>query len=195
MDNIEAQPEGTYYAPLWSDTDGDGWDDAYDPDNGGTYNELADTDNDGTPDFLDLDTDDDENPDYIEGFDVIGTLEGKPDSIPDISASLSDTDGDGLDDSFDTVNGWSNTENSIGGNAPLPDYDGDKLRDWRDGNDGKPTGGGDGQQEPEPEGCQAKIPDGFSPDGNNINDIFEIVMELSKQENKLSKKRIRMRNL
>ena len=177
LDNIEAQPEGTYYAPLWSDTDEDGWDDAYDPDNGGTYNELADTDNDGTPDFLDLDTDDDENPDYIEGFDVTGTLEGKPDSIPDISASLSDTDGDGLDDSFDTVNGWSNTENSIGGNAPLPDYNGDKLRDWRDGNDGKPTGGGDEQQEPEPEGCLAVIPDGFSPDGNDINDNFEIVMD------------------
>ena len=177
LDNIEAQPEGTYYAPLWSDADGDGWDDAYDPDNGGTYNVLADTDNDGTPDFLDLDTDDDDNPDYIEGFDVVGSLEGKPDSIPDIAASLTDTDGDGLDDSFDNINGWSNFENPVGGNAPLPDYDGDKIRDWRDNNDGKPTTGDNGQLQPEPEGCAPKIPDGFSPDGNNINDNFEIVME------------------
>ena len=61
LDNIEAQAEGNYVAPVWSDTDGDGWDDAYDPDNGGTYFDLADTDDDGTPDFLDLDTDDDAN--------------------------------------------------------------------------------------------------------------------------------------
>ncbi|HKL34009.1 MAG TPA: gliding motility-associated C-terminal domain-containing protein, partial [Tangfeifania sp.] len=167
LDNIEGQPEGQHIDPVWSDTDGDGWDDAYDPDNGGTYFDLADTDEDGTPDFLDLDSDDDGNPDEIEGFDVTGP-DNEPDSIADIDPIGIDSDNDGEDDGFDTIDGWENFDNPIGGNAPLPDYDGDGARDWRDADDGKPEVGGDDPLQP------FFIPEGYSPNDDGINDYFKI---------------------
>ena len=173
VDNIEGQPENNYRVPLWTDTDGDGWDDEYDPDNGGTYFQLTDTDSDGTPDFVDTDTDDDEIDDYIEGYDVEGT-DGNPDGIADILPSGTDSDGDGLDDNYDLTDGLSIYNNPIGSNAPLPDYDGDNTRDWRDSEDGKPTGGDDSKAITD---CQIFIPNGFSPDGDNINDYFEIRMD------------------
>ena len=176
LDNIEGQPEGQHIYPVWSDTDGDGWDDAYDPDNSGTYFELADTDLDGTPDFIDLDADDDDTEDNskedaVEGFDESGAVNGDPDNIADIIASGFDSDDDGLDDNFDTINGWSNFDNPVGGNAPLPDYDGDGIRDWRDPDDNKPVAGGDNPQTPL---CEMLIPNGFSPNGDGYNDYFRI---------------------
>ena len=76
------------------DTDGDGWDDAYDPTNGGTPIALADTDADGYPDYLDTDSDGDGIIDLAEG--VIG--EGESLVIPTLSGL--DADEDGLDDIF-----------------------------------------------------------------------------------------------
>ncbi len=169
IDNIEAQAEGTYRPPLWSDSDGDGWDDRYDPDSGGTYFELADTDGDGDPDFIDLDTDADGVDDYIEGFDV-EDANGVIDSIPDTFPAGIDSDHDGLDDNYDNIDGWGNIQNPIGGNAPLPDYDEDGIRAWRD-NDDKPQGGNDNPVT----GCELLIPNGFSPNNDNVNDYFEIV--------------------
>jgi len=128
LDNIESQSEKNYIAPIWSDSDGDGWDDAYDPDNGGVYFTPVDTDDDGTPDFLDNDSDDDLLDDLLEGNNT------DPDNIHQIELRGTDSDGDGLDDYFDSVEGWINKENSLGSNAPLPDFDHDGIRDWREFN-------------------------------------------------------------
>ena len=70
-DNVEAQAtSGTpgYTAPSENDTDGDGLDDAYDTDNGGTAVSIPDTDGDGTADFLDRDSDNDGITDCEEGI-------------------------------------------------------------------------------------------------------------------------------
>ena len=128
VDNIEAQREGTYVPPMQVDTDLDGWDDAYDPDNGGSPIVLVDTDGDGTSDLLDLDADDDHVPDSIEGHDA--NHDGVPDTVP----SGADSDSDGLDDAYDTVLSPENG-NETGSNAPVQDTDGDGTRDWRDTDD------------------------------------------------------------
>ena len=115
-------------------------------------------------------------PHDIEGFDVTGE-EDKPDRIPDIVAAGTDSDGDGLDDNYDTVNGWTFFNNPTGGNAPLPDYNNDGVRDWRDA-----------VNNPEPPdttlqvGCEVFVPNGYSPDGDNINDYFQVKMECDEGE-------------
>ena len=58
-DNYESQGANAFRALSGTDTDGDGWDDAYDPDSGGTPIALIDTDEDGIPDFRDDDDDGD----------------------------------------------------------------------------------------------------------------------------------------
>jgi len=77
-DNVEGQLTGTFSSPSGADTDGDGWDDAYDPDNGGSFT-LSDHDGDLTPDYLDQDSDDDGEPDFAEAFDDNGDGESKDD--------------------------------------------------------------------------------------------------------------------
>jgi len=67
-DNVEAQSTSGYVAPSGNDTDGDGLDDAYDPDNGGTSLTPPDTDKDGIPDYLDSDSDNDGYTDCEEGL-------------------------------------------------------------------------------------------------------------------------------
>ncbi len=131
-DNIEAQPEKGYISPLWLDTDKDGWDDAYDLSNGGKYFELQDTDNDGTPDFLDSNSDDDSLNDILEA-----TL----DVITDSGLYGVDSDKDGLDDKFDIVLGWSDKSNPLGSNVTLPDSDDNGIRNWRDPQKNKPVDG------------------------------------------------------
>jgi cysteine-rich repeat protein len=92
------------------DADGDGILDSVECD----ADPCPDTDDDGTPDYLDTDTDDDGAVDSEEGHD--GT-----------TASGMDSDGDGLDDAYDTDNG--------GTEAALPDTDRDGTPDWRDATD------------------------------------------------------------
>ncbi len=139
-DIVEWQIEGGYVGPTGRDSDGDGWDDAYDPDSGGVYYEPTDTDSDGYPDYADLDTDNDNVADSNEGHDANFDL------IPDTIPIGIDSDGDGLDDAYDTINGWLDSMNPTGSNAPLQDYDSDNIRDWRDvddDNDGDETTGDD----------------------------------------------------
>ena len=129
-DNVEAQEEGAYRAPLGSDGDGDGLDDRYDADSGGQPIVPVNTDGDGLPDFLDPDADGDGVPDLIEGHDA--NMDGIADVDP--APGNADADGDGLNDSFDTVVA-PGAGNEAGSNAPLQNSDGADNRDWRDTDD------------------------------------------------------------
>ena len=128
-DNIEWQPEKDYKEPRFSDTDSDGWDDAYDPDNGGIYRKLVDTDIDGVPDFLDSNSDGDEFYDIEEI-----SLDTELQKVAPLNI---DANNDGLDDLFDIIYGMQTAGNFTGSNVSLVDEDNDGIRDWRDGWDGK----------------------------------------------------------
>ncbi|MEI8113081.1 MAG: gliding motility-associated C-terminal domain-containing protein [Bacteroidia bacterium] len=204
VDNIEAQngkgvnnvedPGKPEYIKPSGKVNKDGVDLAYDPANGGTRLIPVDTDAilanpDGIPDFLDSDSDNDHVPDYIEGHDL--NADGKPDHV----LTGKDSDGDGLDDGFETVpNICSATDNAIGSNAELQDFDRDGLRDWRDENDDNDEyltqfedlnmdgdySNDDTDFDGHPEyldygrDCDLFIPDAFSPNDDNIHDYFQI---------------------
>ena len=159
-----------YFEPLGSDSDGDGWDDRYDDNEENIYYLAFDADEDGTPDYLDLDTDGDDVEDIIEGNDA------NFDGVADITPSGMDSDHDGLDDAFDTYDTWfvkkDKYKNTISSNAALQDEDTNGKRDWREEPEEQET---EVQgEELEPSDCVLIIPDGFSPNGDNINDYFTI---------------------
>ncbi|MEI8113171.1 MAG: gliding motility-associated C-terminal domain-containing protein, partial [Bacteroidia bacterium] len=188
VDNVEAQLTSGYIPPSGKDTNGDGLDDAYDPANGGTRLIPVDTDKDGIPDFLDTDSDNDLVPDYIEGHDL--NADGKADQI----ASGKDSDNDGLDDAYDTVNRYTTSGNVTGSNAVMQDFDGDGMPDWRDDNDDDDefltrfedlNGDGDySNDDTDHDGhpeyldygrdCNLFIPNIFTPNNDNIHDYFLI---------------------
>ncbi len=115
-DNVEAQTDAGYITPDGT-SDANGFDTAY----GGAGLVVVDTDNDGIPDYLDLDSDGDGILDAIEGNDA------DADGIADTTPSGADTDGDGIDDTFDPDDG---------GTALTPqDLDLDLLNDYRDTDD------------------------------------------------------------
>jgi len=104
-------------------------DDAYDVDSGNPAVIPVDTEGDGTPDYLDEDTDNDGIDDYIEGWDT------NDDGTPETVATGSDTDGDGLDNAYDTVNNTTTVQDGTNNTTPqdYPDLNipgGD--RDWRE---------------------------------------------------------------
>ena len=107
-DNIEGMSTAGYLLPGVVDTDGDGLVDTYDNivGFGGSGIFVYDHDGDGTPDYRDLDTDADGQPDIVEGNDF--NLNG----IADDNVTLTgiDTDGDGLDNRFDSLNSVTNVK-------------------------------------------------------------------------------------
>ncbi|SNS77375.1 Por secretion system C-terminal sorting domain-containing protein [Ekhidna lutea] len=127
IDNIEAQTSTGYTAPAGVDTDGDGWDDNYDSDNGGTTPTLPDTDSDASSDYLDTDSDGDGVLDRTESRD------SDSDGVADQLASGTDTDSDGLDDAFDPD--CSPCGSITGVSAPNQDTDTDSRPDYRDADD------------------------------------------------------------
>jgi hypothetical protein len=104
-DNIEGMTTIGYLLPGLIDTDGDGLVNTYDgsvglggPTGGGIM--VYDFDGDGTPDYRDSDTDADGMIDRIEGNDF------NFNKMTDDNVTLTglDTDGDGLDNRFDSTN-------------------------------------------------------------------------------------------
>jgi gliding motility-associated-like protein len=189
VDNMEAQNSTGYILPSNSDKDQDGLDDAYDKDQGGTELVPVDSDKDGAPDFMDLDADNDLVPDFIEGHDE--NSNGKPDHY----ALNADADKDGLDDGYDNIpNVCGALDNALGSNAPAQDFDQDGIPDWRDENDDDDqyltryedlNADGDFSNDdidfdgyPEyldyGRDCDLFIPDAFSPNGDNIHDLYMI---------------------
>ncbi|TRX70924.1 Ig-like domain-containing protein [Carboxylicivirga sp. M1479] len=125
IDNIEAQATVGYIAPLNNDTDTDGLDNAYDPDNGGTTIIPSNIDGDDLPDFLDINSDEDSESDIIEAHDL------NRDGSSDITPLGTDGDNDGLDDAFDSTIGNDPTDGGeLATDYPDADDSGDD-RDWR----------------------------------------------------------------
>lgn len=119
-----------YITPSGVDENENGWDDAYDSEEGGIYYKAWDADLDGTPDFQDIDSDNDGIIDLIEGHDIDGN------GFANVNPLNSDVDMDGLDDAFDTHNLHNTTENYFinvfSSNALLPDLENTGKRDWRE---------------------------------------------------------------
>lgn len=107
-DNIEGMSTLGYLLPTTTDADGDGLMSPYDNISGfgGSGIFVYDHDSDGVPDYRDLDTDGDGAPDIVEGNDW--NLNGSADE--DVTLTGLDTDGDGLDNKFDSLNSVTNVK-------------------------------------------------------------------------------------
>ncbi|PCE63528.1 DUF7507 domain-containing protein [Sediminicola luteus] len=135
-DNVEAQTTLGYIPPSGNDTNGNGLDDAYEIN--GTGLTPINTDGTDLPDYLDEDSDNDGVRDNIEAHDR------DKNGLPDVTLLGVDTDGDGLDDAFESGN-----LNDIDVNDALDDPMNDlpnsdasdevDYRDTDDDNDGIPT--------------------------------------------------------
>ena len=155
--NMDGVPDT---APSGTDSDMDGLDDAFDPAMGGTMAEAQDTDNDGAPDFLDVDSDGDSVPDATEGHD--GDMDGAPDTAP----SGVDANGNGLDDAYDPDAG--------GTPADAPDADGDMHPDYLDvDSDGDGIPDATEANDANADGLPDTSPTGTDSDGDGLDDAFD----------------------
>ncbi|MCG8577953.1 MAG: gliding motility-associated C-terminal domain-containing protein [Flavobacteriales bacterium] len=176
------------------DLDGDGSLDNFVDDNGDGWDDLnpvsnpLDTDGDNIPDYLDLDSDDDIIRDIVEGgrisndFNFDGLVDGFTDANLDgwhdedhlSTNNVPDTDGDGtadyrdLDSDGDGALDEFEWDSNSDGSAP-DDCNDDGIYDWVDR-----------------EACDVKVPQGFSPDGDGINDTFVLTGADFYEEGKLT---------
>ncbi len=131
VDNIEGQTSVGYTSPSGADVNKNGWDDSYDGNESGSQIILCNSDNDAIPDYLDDNSDNDGPIDAIEAYDT-----DKDDKANTVARTY-DSDGDGLDDSFD-VDGTSLTDNGGPTNGqsyasfPNDDNSTSPERDWRE---------------------------------------------------------------
>ena len=131
------------------DTDGDGLDDAFDPDNGGTPVALQNTDGVDQRDFRDTDDDNDgfltsEEDTNGNGNYADDITQGQPGIIPNY-LYLGDFDGDGIVDILDSDSdndGIPDAAEESGGQSvnPSEDNDGDGIPNFRDTDDLSVTG-------------------------------------------------------
>ncbi|WP_435414535.1 T9SS type A sorting domain-containing protein [Polaribacter aestuariivivens] len=162
-DLIEAQNSGTFIAPSGNDINNNGIDDIYESNPITPIN----TDNNGKPNYQDIDSDDDGIPDNVEAQTTAGYL-----------APLgTDSDNDGLDDRYDNAN---NTGISPVATSNAPDYintdaDADGIPDIQENGMANAISGtdtdGDG------------LDDAF--EGANLNDGFDVNDEINDPVNDL----------
>ena len=113
---IDGDNDGIIGSGTFDDTDGDGWSNITDSDNGGTILSKLNTDSDAYPNYLDIDSDNDGIVDIIEG-----QL-----SSPYTAPSGNDANDNAWDDAFDG--------NAGGVAIALVDTDGDGKADYIDTN-------------------------------------------------------------
>jgi hypothetical protein len=133
VDNIEAQSTTGYKAPLNTDANNNGWDDRYDGNaEGSTAIGGVDSDNDGTPDYMDTNSDNDGASDLVEAYDI------NKNGLTNTTPKNVDSDGDGLDNAFDTDgssatdNGGPTNSNQTPTSFPNDDNSTTSERDWRE---------------------------------------------------------------
>ncbi len=114
IDLIEGQNSGSFITLSGNDTDRDGMDDAFDPDQGGTPQGYVNTDGTDSPDFLDTDSNNDGKLDHVDAYDT------NADNVADTVAAGSDFDQDGLDDHFDVKETVFDSENGNQTPASFP---------------------------------------------------------------------------
>jgi gliding motility-associated-like protein len=141
-----------------ADTDGDGFGDVVDTDNGGVALEIPNTDGTGGPDYLDIDADRDGIPDNIEAQSSGGYNE----------PAGTDSDGDGIDDTYDIDSG--------GTPVGSYDHDADGTPDFQDldaDNDGESDliEGHD----LDGDGVPDTIPVGTDADADGLDDAFDTI--------------------
>jgi hypothetical protein len=149
---VEFQATGSYRAPSGNDADGDGIDDEFDSNAGGSFVSPLDFDAiypeaDGIPDYLDEDADGDGLPDWYEGFDDDNSGDALNDYVARAAAfeaangnpgwyTTTDANANGYPDWMDSTTCPSVAEFRCISSASFRDSDADGLIDLYDPDDG-----------------------------------------------------------
>ena len=140
VDNIEGQSTFSYFPPSGADVNGNGLDDRYDVSAGGLAIGYTNSDGGSAPDYADTNSDTESADNSVEPFDIeengVPGAPFTPEGVLDVSGGFNDSDGDGLADIFDQVDGFTTDGNANNGQVPadLPGPVGGE-RDFRDSGD------------------------------------------------------------